>query len=108
MGRWSFARFVFLGFVFIESGIDHAVSVEPVRQRHLVAFKHRLSLDVFLADHLSHRADRFDLVAKIRNVEKSSLLQTDIDEGSLHTRQDTRYPSFIDIADEAPPLVSLK
>src|SRR5580698_6152545 len=45
VGRLSFARFVFLSLVFIESRIDHAVGVEPVRQRHIVAFKSRLSLD---------------------------------------------------------------
>jgi hypothetical protein len=41
-------------------------------------------------------------------MEETSLLQTNIDEGGLHTRQDSRYPPLIDVADEASSLISLK
>ena len=67
----------------------------------------RLGLD-FLAEHVSHRTDRVDAGKKIGNVQEAGLLQADIDERGLHSREHPRHLPLVDISYNAALLVALE
>src|SRR5512146_2943838 len=68
----------------------------------------RVGLDIVLADHLGDRTDRLYVVVKVRDVQEARLLQPDIDERRLHPGQHARYLALVDVAGEAPMLLTFE
>jgi hypothetical protein len=65
-----------------------------------------LGLDIVFADHIGDV--RADFVLEVRDVKEAGLFEPDIDEGSLHPRQHSRDPSFVDVARETTPPISFE
>ncbi len=67
-----------------------------------------VALDIFVADHIGGGAEGLNCVAEVGDMEKSGLVEADIDERSLHSGQDASDFTFVDVAGETAVLAAFE